>query len=144
MFFQQRQENCPVRVAVFSFLRLFDRFTDGDDNVIHKVLRSKQINFNPLSFHTPLGRRKVTKNDLITYIVPLNLQAGIENSLDAKLGSALTALEDLNSNNDVAAVNSLEAFINQVEGQRGTKLTDEQADSLISFALSIIDSLAAE
>ena len=63
--------------------------------------------------------------------------------LDAKLESAINALEDLNQNNDVAAINSLNAFINAVEAQRGKYLTDAQADDLICKAQSIINSLSS-
>lgn len=80
-------------------------------------------------------------NDLIDTVTDLNLKKGIDNSLDAKLNSALNALDDLNQNNDVAAINSLQAFINAVEAQRGNSLTDAQADMLINIAQSIIDSL---
>jgi hypothetical protein len=80
--------------------------------------------------------------DLADIIEDLNLQQQIENSLDAKLDSALRALDDLNENNDAAAINSLQAFINAVEAQRGNKITDEQADTLISAAQAIIDSLS--
>ena len=37
-----------------------------------------------------------------------------------------------------AAINQLNAFINQVEAQRGKKITDEDADALISAAQRII------
>jgi hypothetical protein len=72
----------------------------------------------------------------------LNLQQGIDNSLDAKLEAAKKALEDLNENNDGAAINSLQAFINAVEAQRGKALTEEQADMLIEMVQRIIDSLS--
>lgn len=39
-------------------------------------------------------------------VFALNLQHGIENSLDAKLDTVLDALDDVNSNDDVAAVNA--------------------------------------
>ena len=45
------------------------------------------------------------------------MQKGIANSLDAKLGAALNALSDLQLNNDAAAINALNAFINAVTGQ---------------------------
>jgi FIMAH domain len=78
---------------------------------------------------------------LVDTVEEMNLHQGIDNSLDAKLGSALNALDDLNENNDVAAVNSLQAFINAVEAQRGKKLTDDQADILVADAQAIIDLL---
>ncbi|MHC4427309.1 MAG: LamG domain-containing protein [Planctomycetota bacterium] len=71
----------------------------------------------------------------------LNLQHGIENSLDAKLDSALQALDDVNQNNDVAAINSLQAFINAVEAQCGNHIPVEQADALIETAQQIIELL---
>ena len=79
---------------------------------------------------------------LVDLVVGLNLQQGIANSLDAKLDSALNALDDINENNDIAAINSLQAFINAVEAQRGNKITTEQADELIAAAQAIIDCLS--
>jgi hypothetical protein len=76
--------------------------------------------------------------DLIDTVEALNLQQGIDNGLDAKLDAAFNALDDVNNNNDVAAINSLNAFINAVEAQRGNKITDEQADILIADATDII------
>ena len=58
--------------------------------------------------------------------------------VQAKLDAALNALDDLNSNNDIATSNSLNAFINAVEVQRGSELTDEQANILIESAQAII------
>ena len=79
--------------------------------------------------------------DLMQNVIDLNLQQGIENGLVAKLEAAMQSLDDINANNDVAAVNTLEAFINAVEAQRGNKITNEQADELISAAQEIIDLL---
>ena len=53
-------------------------------------------------------------------------------------------IEDLNENNDVAAVNSLGAFINAVQVQRGNKIPEADADALIAAAQQIIDLLLAE
>lgn len=78
---------------------------------------------------------------LITAIISLNLQQGITNSLDAKLGAALNALDDVNTNNDAAAVNTLEAFINAVEAQRGNAISDPDADGLMQAAVNIINTL---
>ena len=55
-----------------------------------------------------------------------------------------TAEIDLNENNDVAAVNSLEAFINAVQAQRGNKIPEADADALIAAAQQIIDLLTTE
>lgn len=79
---------------------------------------------------------------LVDQVESLNLQHGIDNSLDAKLGSALGALDDINENNDVAAINSLQAFINAVEAQSGSHIPEEDADALIAAAQEIIDLLS--
>jgi hypothetical protein len=80
--------------------------------------------------------------DLINLVASFNLQQGIDNSLDAKLDAALGALDDVNQNNDAAAINTLQAFINAVEAQRDNKITSEQADELITAAQAIIDLLS--
>lgn len=78
---------------------------------------------------------------LIDLVETFNLQQGIENSLDVKIETAISALGDVNENNNQAAVNSLQAFINAVEAQRGNKITNEQANILIAIAQTIIDAL---
>ena len=78
---------------------------------------------------------------LIADVVVLNLKQGISNSLDAKLDAAFQALDDLNENNDVAAINSIQAFINYVEAQRGIHISSADADALIASAQAIIASL---
>jgi hypothetical protein len=81
--------------------------------------------------------------NLVGLVTSYNLQQGIDNSLDAKLASASDALEDVNANNDAAAVNKLEAFISEVEVQRGKKLEAWQADELHGEADAIIAVLTA-
>jgi parallel beta-helix repeat protein len=81
---------------------------------------------------------------LIDKVEALNFQKGIDNSLDAKLNAALRALEDLKQNNDVAAINTLEAFISAVEAQRGKEIAELDADELIASALEIIAILSTE
>jgi PKD repeat protein len=77
-------------------------------------------------------------NNLVDLVETFNLQQGINNSLDAKLDAALNALDDVNENNDQAAINSLYAFINSVEAQRGNQITNSQADQLVAAAQAII------
>jgi hypothetical protein len=81
---------------------------------------------------------------LLEEVGGLELPSGISNSLEAKLNAALGALEDENENNDAAAVNTLEAFINAVEAQRGKKIPQAEADDLIAAAQEIIDLLNDE
>lgn len=76
---------------------------------------------------------------LVKKVVALDLPAGIENSLVSKLVNAIDSLE---KGQDNAAINKLEAFINQVEAQRGKKnLTKEQAGELIASVQAIIESI---
>lgn len=86
----------------------------------------------------------VRLRDLATAVLSLNLRTGIENSLDVKLQSAISAIDDLSENNDIAAINSLGAFINAVEAQMGKELSDEEADYLIETANSIIAQIESE
>jgi len=77
-------------------------------------------------------------NNLVDLVETYNLQQGILNNLDAKLDAAINALDDVNQNNDMAAINTLEAFINAVESQRDNKITSLQADQLIQKAREVI------
>ena len=81
--------------------------------------------------------------DLVDQVMTINLQMGISNSLDAKLQTALNALDDLNEQNDVAAINSLQAFINSVAAQIGNELSEEDALALIAAAQAILDILTS-
>jgi hypothetical protein len=76
--------------------------------------------------------------ELVAEVLALNIQNGISNSLDAKLDAVLRALDDANENNDVAAINALEAFINAVEAQSGNHISTEDANALIAAAEVII------
>lgn len=76
--------------------------------------------------------------DLISDVEDLNLPGGTENSLVSKLENAIKSLDKGQEN---AAINQLNAFINQVEAQKGKKITDEEADQLIAIAQWIIDNV---
>jgi len=82
--------------------------------------------------------------ELLEGVGGLELPRGIANSLLAKLDTALQKLEDENENNDVAAINTLGAFINAVEAQRGKKIPEADADALIADAMEIIELLSTE
>ena len=79
--------------------------------------------------------------DLILYVLIFDLPQGIENSLVSKLEAAIKSLDRGREN---AAENQLNAFINQVEAQRGKKISEEDADALIAAAQQIIDLLMAD
>jgi len=76
---------------------------------------------------------------LIAAVEDMNLQQGIDNSLDAKLEATLGALDALNADQRNDAVSKLHAFIQEVEAQRNKKLTHEQADYLAAEAQRIIN-----
>jgi FlgD Ig-like domain/FIMAH domain len=80
----------------------------------------------------------VLLGDLIAQVLDLNLDSGIDNSLDAKLSVAYDALTDMQGGNDAAAVNLLEAFISEVEAQRGNQIPETDADALIANAQAIL------
>jgi parallel beta-helix repeat protein len=78
---------------------------------------------------------------LVAQVKELGLAQGIENSLEATLKAAARALDN---HNVVAAINALEAFINEIEAQRGKKISDAVADALIAAAQEIIYLLMAD
>ena len=77
--------------------------------------------------------------NLINSVFLLNLNQGIENSLDAKLEAVARALEDANQNNNVSACNKLQAFINEVTAQSGEKISSSDAENLINQAQLILN-----
>ena len=79
--------------------------------------------------------------DLSELVISLDLPSGLASSLTAKLGDAESVLADSNPNNDQAAVNKLEDFINQLNALRGKRIPDVEADELIAIAEQIIDFL---
>ena len=78
---------------------------------------------------------------LISDVMDLNIMQGIANSIDNKINTALQSLDDMNQNNDVAAINALQAFINAVQAQRGNQISEPDADMLIANAQAIINLL---
>ena len=63
------------------------------------------------------------------------LHKGTENSLVSKVENAIKSLEKGNFN---GAINQLQAFINEVEAQRGKKISEELAEMLIQYAKNVI------
>ncbi|MFW9941593.1 MAG: LamG-like jellyroll fold domain-containing protein [Candidatus Thorarchaeota archaeon] len=72
---------------------------------------------------------------LIYTLESIDIHHGILNSLWAKLNSALRSLSNGNTN---AAINVLNAFINEVEAQQGKKISESDADDLIAKAQDLI------
>jgi hypothetical protein len=76
--------------------------------------------------------------NLIGFIDEMDIHQGTENSLISKLENAYKAYEKGNEN---PVLNLLEAFINEVEAQRGNKLNNQQANQLVYAAQWLIDSI---
>jgi len=85
---------------------------------------------------------KDTIGDLINLVHSLNLQQGIQNSLDKKLEIVQDALDAARAGSIQVAINLLNTFINEVKAQKGKELTDEQADLLIAMTNNIIAQLS--
>jgi hypothetical protein len=66
------------------------------------------------------------------------LQQGIENSLLSKLNNALAALDEEHT---AGARGLVEAFINEVQAERGKKISEVRADELIAAANEILAAL---
>ncbi len=79
-----------------------------------------------------------TLKDLITNVDDLGLPKGIEQGLLAKLD---TAQKKIAQEQYTPARNALNAFMNDVNGQRGKSLTPAQADELVATTQQIINSI---
>ena len=108
--------------------------SDGIGDTPYVIDYENQDNY-PLMNPWTLGNEI---RDLIRDVEDMNLQQGIDNSLDAKLTATLDALEALNADKRNDAINKLYAFLNEVEAQREKKLTNEQSDYLTAAAQEII------
>lgn len=75
-------------------------------------------------------------SDLINTVKDLNIAAGLKSNL---LGKLQDANKLLIKGNYVGAIGKLNDFINQVEAQKGKKLSNELATSLITKAQGILD-----
>ncbi len=73
----------------------------------------------------------------------MNLQQGLDNSLDAKLDVVLRSLEAVKGGRMNDAINIFSAFVKEVEAQRGNRITNGQAAFLISEAHRTIDIIEA-
>jgi hypothetical protein len=75
-------------------------------------------------------------HNLINTVNEMNLSYGMSTSLVAKLN---TVIDSLSKGNCISATNELNAFINEVNAQSGKKISQAQANSLLSGAKNILD-----
>jgi len=109
--------------------------TDGDGiGDVPYIIDADNEDRYPLMEPWPLSVPAMIKS-LTRTVVFWNLPKGTEKSLMGKLDASLHLLDKVNEN---GAFHKLMDFINLVEAQKGKKLTNEQAEQLISEAQKII------
>lgn len=80
----------------------------------------------------------ITVDHIADEVKSFNLESGIQQSLLDKLTAAKSAIE---RGQNKTARNILKAFINLVEAQKGKKITNEQAQILLTDTKALINSL---
>ncbi|MHC4639034.1 MAG: choice-of-anchor Q domain-containing protein [Planctomycetota bacterium] len=110
---------------------------DGNPRIFNGITDMGAFEFQPL---TPVELLL----ELSDYISGLSIHRGFSNSLLVKLNTAIQKIEDDNENNNDAAFNSLEAFINAVQAQSGKKISQADADALIASVQEILELLSYE
>jgi hypothetical protein len=113
---------------------------DGFADLIVGVPNNHSGSARVISFHvTPEPPTAIELlESLLEDVVTLNLNTGIENSLDAKLDAVFLALNDAVDANDEAVINLSQAFINAFAAQSGKQISVEDASALIASAEQII------
>ena len=81
---------------------------------------------------------------LRSHIADLGLPTGLATSLTTKTDTAIRVLSDTNPKNDDAAVNLLQALINEVAAQTGKKISEDGATDLVVAAERILTLLGGE
>jgi len=77
--------------------------------------------------------------DLLYDIKEMDIPSGIKQSMTSKVENAI---ESFDNNQIKTAINQLNALINQIEAQRGKKLSNETADKLIESTELVINSIS--
>ena len=106
---------------------------DGNPRIVNGIIDMG-------AYEAPLGPLYLLI-ELSEHVGALDIPKGLANSLQVKLGAAMKLLGDGNKNNDKAAINLLEAFINAVGAQAGKKIPQGEAEALILAAQEIIELL---
>lgn len=123
-------------------MKQISTFTNWDFDVIWKIVENTTY---PYLYPYLTGMQGLyLLEDLIQQVSELSINNGNKNSLLVKLESTLQKLQDNDADNDTAAINSLQSFINAVKAQSGKKIIEEDADELIALAKQIIDILSSE
>lgn len=80
---------------------------------------------------------------LIGIVQDSDLPPGIGNSLKSSLDGVLDKLADGDPNNDIAACNKLQAYINKANAQSGKKINPSDASDMIQQAKAIFGLLCS-
>lgn len=111
---------------------------DAGDVVFLGVFQMTKRGIFKVNINTLINGPVPQTEQLISNVEALDLANGVANSLTALSNAALQVLDDFNTNNDAAACNSLQNFINVVESERNVSLSDAEADDLIGQAQAIL------
>jgi parallel beta-helix repeat protein len=113
-----------------------DTNNDGIGDTPYVISTTEKDNYPLMEAWSP----EDSIDELIAEIEGMSLSEGCEESLLGKLADVLDSIDE---EEHKTAQNQLEAFINQVEAQRGKKLTEAQADQLVEAAEMVIYMLSA-
>jgi hypothetical protein len=80
-------------------------------------------------------------SQLVSFVQTLNLSRGISNSFDAKLRTAIEALDDASAGDASSACGKMGAFLNEVNAQEGVTLSSAQVQQLRTIAGQIRNAL---
>ena len=86
---------------------------------------------------TALPSAEQAIQNLIDETTLIELPKGLENSMLVKLGDIPEIINDINTNNDVAACGKIGAYVNQVNALEDNKLTPEETALLRGLAEDI-------
>ena len=94
----------------------------------------------PTGWDILVAREKL--QHLVGRVAALNLHEDIGSSLEVRIETALAAFDDVKDNNAVV-INSLQTFSNAVEALKCDKISQDDADALMTATQQIIDLLVA-
>lgn len=123
----------------------------GDDSYwfVHGIaITDRCVVWNAYSFGLMVGSLQCDVflipqllSDLTSSVMALDLPAGIERSLLAKVSAAGRAVD---RGHRQSAVGPMNAFINEVEAQRGKHIGEPDVDTLIAYAETIVAMLVGD
>ncbi|MEO8391811.1 MAG: Ig-like domain-containing protein [Chloroflexota bacterium] len=120
--------------------------TPGEHTLYAYYFGTSQFSFSAATLTQVAAFATTIQQDirsLIDTIHNMNIQPGVLSSLDAKLQAALGAVNAPQSIDTRTAINTLNAFIHEVQAQQGKTMTDADANTLIGLANNVIGRLSS-